>query len=70
MKLQKKSKLEDLQKTTTVQLDEKVNEKANTKMESTIPNVVRSILVQSLKPNAFEKPAIQKEQTLPLQIIL
>ena len=49
-----KRKLEQMQKPTSVQLDEKVEELMNEKMDSTIPNEVRNILVGHIKPSSFK----------------
>ena len=40
-----------MQKPTSVQLDEKVEELMNKKMDSTIPNEVRNILAGHIKPS-------------------
>ena len=49
-----KRKLEQMQKPTSVQLDEKVEDVVNDKMDSTVPNEVRTILASSIKPSAFK----------------
>ena len=49
-----KRKLEQMQKPTSVQLDEKVEELMNEKMDSTIPNEVRNILAGHIKPSSFK----------------
>ena len=50
-----KRKLEQMQKPTSVQLDEKVEELLNEKMDSTLPNEVRSILTGSIKSSSKNK---------------
>ena len=49
-----KIKLEQMQKPTSVQLDEKVDELVTEKMDSTIPKEGRNILVGSIKHDAFK----------------
>ena len=49
-----KRKLEQMKKPTSVQLDEKVEELLNKKMDSTLPNEVRSILTGSIKASSFK----------------
>jgi hypothetical protein len=50
-----KRKLEQMQKPTSVQLDEKVEQLMNKKMDSTIPNEVRNILAGHIKTSSLEK---------------
>ena len=56
-KLQKisneKRKLEQMQKPTKVQLEEMIDNKMNSKIESTLPNEVRTILDRSFKSQSF-----------------
>ena len=49
-----KQKLEQMQKPTSVQLDEKVEDVVNDKMDSTVPNEVRTISASTIKPSAFK----------------
>ena len=49
----KKSKLEQLQKPTEVQLYEWIENKVNTKIDSTVPDKVQTILAQLLKTQSF-----------------
>ena len=46
-------KLEQMQKPTKNQLEEMIDDKVNSKIESTIPNEVRTILDRSLKSQSF-----------------
>ena len=48
-----KRKLEQFQKPTEVQLDEKIEDKVNAKIDSTVPYEVQTILARSLKPQSF-----------------
>ena len=48
-----KRKLEQFQKPTEVQLDEKIEDKVNAKIDSTVPHEVHSILARALKPQSF-----------------
>jgi hypothetical protein len=50
-----------MQKPTSVQLDEKVDELVTEKMDSTIPKEVRNILVGSIKSDAFKSSRIPKK---------
>ena len=47
-----KRKLEQLQKPTEVQLDERIEDKMNAKIDSTVPYEVQTILARSLKPQS------------------
>ena len=58
---QEKRKLDQMQKPTSVQLDEKVDELVTEKMDSTIPKEVRNILVGSIKSDAFKSSKIPKK---------
>jgi len=56
-----KRKLEQMQKPTSVQLNEKVEELVNEKMDSTVPNEVRNILASSIKSDAFKSSVFPKK---------
>ena len=58
---QEKRKLEQMQKPTSVQLDEKVDELVTEKMDSTVPKEVRNILAGSIKHNAFKASRFPKK---------
>ena len=58
---QEKRKLKQMQKSTSVQLDEKVDELVTKKMDSTIPKEVRNILVGSIRSDAFKSSKIPKK---------
>ena len=49
----KKRKLEQMQKPTEVQLEEMIDDKMNSKIESTLPKEVRTILDRSFKSQSF-----------------
>ena len=57
---QEKRKLEQMQKPTSVQLDEKVEELVTEKMDSTVPKEVRNILVGSIRSDAFKSSKFPK----------
>ena len=56
-----KRKLEKLQKPTEVQLDEAISDKVNAKIDSTVPNEVRTILAKSLRHQSFISNKFQKK---------
>ena len=58
---QEKRKLEQMQKPTSVQLDEKVEELVTERMDSTVPKEVRNILVGSIKSDAFKSSKFPKK---------
>ena len=60
---QEKSKLEQMQKPTSNQLDEKVDELVTKNMDNTAPKEMQNILVGSIRHNAFKSNRFQKKNS-------